>query len=294
MIAVFPTFSKLNLAHKQQMESITSQFETYSDFNFISLFCWDTDNSTEISILKENLVIKLPDYITGKPIYSLLGSSQTDDSLKRLLGLAGKLKLVPEVVIASISDSSAFTVKEDKANFDYIYSLPEHAAFPDLKYKGKRKKTNRFTGNYQGHYKLETLKLPEHVKPLLEIFEKWASAKKDTNDSDNEKKAITQLLDNYNAIKVSGLLLIIDDHPAGFTIYEPGKNGQAIWHFHKALPQYKNSDVFLTQAASKDLLEKGQTEINWEQDLGIPGLRKSKMSYHPTKFLKKYTVKLKE
>jgi hypothetical protein len=45
--------------------------------------------------------------------------------------------------------------------------------------------------------------------------------------------------------------------------------------------------------AAKDLLFNGVEIMNFEQDLGIPGLRASKMLYSPVGFRKKHTVVLK-
>ena len=38
---------------------------------------------------------------------------------------------------------------------------------------------------------------------------------------------------------------------------------------------------------------RGVKYFNWEQDLGLPGLRKSKEKYHPSFFFKKFIVGLK-
>ena len=78
MIALFPEFSKIDISHRYEIEAITSKFEPYSDFNFVSLFCWDTDGSAAVSVSNDNLIIKIPDYINGIPVYSMLGDSKID------------------------------------------------------------------------------------------------------------------------------------------------------------------------------------------------------------------------
>lgn len=295
MIKKFPAFTTIDTSHRVEVEAITSKFEPYSDFNFISLFCWNTDGSAEISTLNGNLVIKLLDYITGKPIYSLVGSQKIDESLKVLLAHVDKLQLVPEAVIKLIKNKTWFEIEEDANNHDYIYSVHEHAHLPGKKFRGKKKKSRRFERIHSQRYQIREVNLTdkEAADKVIAIFDRWASSKnKDGQDVKSEKEAITRLLQHSPNLNTVGLMITVDEQPAGFSIHELVGKNYAICHFHKTIPRYGNIDVFLSSAASKDLMARGRTFVNWEQDLGLAGLRKSKSSYHPVQLLKKYTIRL--
>jgi hypothetical protein len=77
---------------------------------------------------------------------------------------------------------------------------------------------------------------------------------------------------------------------AGFSIHEILDQQFAITHFEKALPIHRNAYLPLINKAAADLVGNSCKYVNWEQDLGLEGLRKSKQSYQPVKFLKKYIV----
>ena len=53
---------------------------------------------------------------------------------------------------------------------------------------------------------------------------------------------------------------------------------------------YKGVNAYLINELAKILYKKGIVYINWEQDLGILGLRENKESYLPTRYLKKYSL----
>ena len=108
MISKFPSFSRLEIHHKNSVDEITSRYVPYSDFNFTSLFSWNTSGSTAISLLNGNLVIKMPDYSSAQIVYSLLGNKMIDESLVKLLALTPQLKLVPEDTIKSIRSPRSF------------------------------------------------------------------------------------------------------------------------------------------------------------------------------------------
>jgi hypothetical protein len=296
MLPEFPLFSKIDITHKTKLESMVSAYEPYSDFDFTSLFCWNTDGSTEIASLNENLVIKLPDYISGETTYSLLGKNRIDDSLVELLKEFSEISLVPEIVVKHIINQDLFEISEDRDQFDYIYSIFDHATFTGKKFKSKRNKMNRFLQANEENINLEfaDFQNKEHHAVIKQIFDKWAhEGDKNSDDAAQESLAIDRLLEFGSEFNLLGQILTINGNPEGFSVVEILSDEYAIYHFQKSLSGNPGIDIYLTNCTSKILLDRGCKYINWEQDLGLEGLRNAKINYQPIKLLKKYTIKLK-
>ncbi len=295
MIARYPDFSKLTISDKPELEAYTAPFAPYSDFNFISLYSWDTDGSLGVSDLNGNLVVRLPDYLTALPRYSVLGGHVADDSLETLLRDVGQLDLVPLPVIEQVRQPERFITKETRDEFDYVYSLKDLAELPTDIYQDKAKKARRFTRHYESKYRIaETVYGDETTIRLINyIFDWWQHVKdRQEDDTDQERKAIDRITSEPGKFNLATHTLTVEGVPAGFSIHEILDNGYAISHFHKTLPVYKNADVFFNQRVAQALLRYGSKYVNWEQDLGLPGLRQSKMAYHPVGYLKKYSLRL--
>ena len=62
-------------------------------------------------------------------------------------------------------------------------------------------------------------------------------------------------------------------------------------HFIKADKQYEGIYTFLQSRVASEAYKQGYKYINLEQDLGIPGLKKNKLTWQPSKYLKKFIVK---
>ena len=127
MIPSFPQFKRLDLDNQADIESFTRQFPPYSDFNFASMWSWDTQNRVRICRLAEHLVVQSTDDATGEPFYSFLGrgGSQSLQVAHTLLARASaeghqpRLKLVPQEVMAPL-DGTNLLFWEDRASDDYI------------------------------------------------------------------------------------------------------------------------------------------------------------------------------
>ena len=50
MLPTFPEFKPLELSDKNDVENFTSKFPPYSDFNFVSMWCWDIKEEMRISL----------------------------------------------------------------------------------------------------------------------------------------------------------------------------------------------------------------------------------------------------
>jgi hypothetical protein len=293
MITTFPEFCNLDPAQRPELESITRLFEPYSDFNFTSLFAWNVDNTTQISILNQNIVIKLPDYLTGKTIYSLLGNSNIDDSLAQILEEVSALTLVPQVVVKAITNPTDFTIREAPEHFDYIYSLDDLAVLAGKKYRSKRKSISRFVRAFENTYEVKILDFndPSALKNVDSTFERWAQEREKLDeDFVNEQTAIRKLSQSTHFLDLICLEIIIDGQVMGFSINEALDNNFAVCHFQKTILSYNGIDVYFTSEVAKELRVRGFSYVNWEQDLGLPGLKELKTSYKPVKMLQKYTI----
>ena len=89
-----------------------------------------------------------------------------------------------------------------------------------------------------------------------------------------------------------GGAILVDGAMVAYTVAEGLTNDTVVIHFEKGDTQYKGvyqpiNQMFLANSAGRF------SRVNREQDLGDPGLRKAKLSYHPVEFLQKYRVTVK-
>ncbi|MDB5165752.1 MAG: hypothetical protein JWM00_642 [Candidatus Saccharibacteria bacterium] len=293
-MSIFPKFSKLTISDKDLVDGIISRFEPYSDFNFMSMYCWDVDNTAKITILNDNLVIKIPDYLTGETTYSIIGNKLMDKSLKELFTVTDHLRFVPQSVIDSLKAPDLYEIKEDRDHFDYIYQLEDLIKTPGKKYKSLRNKINQ-SSQIHSDYSLATFDQlsDEKRKEFRKIFREWTTSSEHRKDNDAviEGRVIDRFFDHAAQHNLICMEIAVNGRSVGFSINEILLNGEyAVCHIQKAIHSYRNIDTILTQYSSQVLFDRGCRFINWEQDLGLIGLRQLKKSYRPANYLKKYII----
>jgi len=89
-------------------------------------------------------------------------------------------------------------------------------------------------------------------------------------------------------VRTSGIY--IDGRLEAFTMGELLNKNMALVHIEKANPDIRGLYPYINQQFVLNEF-KNVEFVNREEDLGIEGLRKAKLSYHPCRFVEKYTVK---
>ena len=299
MLPLFPKFKKLEITDKKDIEKITEQYPPYSDYNFVSLWSYDTKQITKISMLHDNLVVKFSDYFGIETFYSFLGIKKIKETISTLLNhariseTAKKLIYIPEVAIKSDSKIfDNFQIEEDKDNFDYILSVNEIHKLVGNKYGAKRNFVNRFTKKYpEAKVSIFDIKKPKLQKQIKKIFLVWEKQTQRTREeTENELIALQRLLQSSTHFSLTPTGIFINDMLIAFSINEVVHDNYAFIHFEKADASYIGVFQYLKKITALQLQKLGCKYINYEQDLGIPGLRKAKESWRPVKYLKKYII----
>lgn len=299
MIPAYPAFKKLELEDKQGIEMFTKNFPPYSDFNFTSLWCWDTKGQVRLSQLYGNLVVRFSDYESNNLFYSILGTENITDAINELLNLVEAqnnpfgIKLIPEEVCKLIKpDSDRYRIIEDRDHFDYLYNLTSLANLEGPDFHKKRSEIRRFIRGKQLFIHEIDLSNSASMIDILKVNYNWMAQKKIKeahHNVMNELHAIDKFLKIKNKKNYVIVGIELDDSLIAFSINEITSDQYAIGHFFKSSRMFGLFDLLMKETASL-LSKRGIMFLNFEQDLGVPGLRESKLSFRPSSLLKKFAV----
>lgn len=183
-----------------------------------------------------------------------------------------------------------FEYIEERNNFDYIYDGESLRTLAGRKNQKKRNHLNSFVKEYGDRAEYKKLEEADFDE-CINLLKEWSKDKEESIELDSEFKAIKRIFKNYeklrDTLKISGIY--IDSKLEAFSIGEMLNDNMAVIHVEKAnadirgLYPYINQQFLLNEFSDVEF-------VNREEDLGIEGLRKAKLSYHPVKFAEKYTV----
>lgn len=296
----FPHFKHVTLSDRFFFEAHTRQFKPLSDYNFFSLWAYNTQDDLSFSLLNKNLVLKMRDYTTDEPFFSFLGVHKLQNTIQTLIEHARhnnfeeKFSLIGEEVVEACSPSIKKTIQfeEDSANHDYVLSINQIRTLAGEKYHNKRHMVNLFTRTHQD-VSIVNLDFSDPFvnREVIHIFDQWAKGKNKTKkERAHESIPIHRMLRYADSFDLIGIGLVKQGRLIGFAVAEKIDSEFAVFHFVKAVPGYVGIfDVLYAQIAQA-LHEKNCRLLNIEQDFALPGLRHAKQQWNPVSYIKKYTI----
>lgn len=200
-----------------------------------------------------------------------------------------------EAVLALNLDSDRFEVTEQEDLKDYLYDGEAMRTLSGKKLHKKKNHLNAFLKEYDGRYEFRKLCCSDRYD-VWNFLMKWRENKgADVEEHlDPEVQGIHEILKNCSDLCVRMAGVYIDGELEAFTIgsYNSLEN-MAIIHIEKANPEIRGLYQFINQ---QFLIHEfpNVALVNREDDLGLEGLRKAKMSYNPVGFARKYLIKQKD
>ncbi|MBU3215416.1 phosphatidylglycerol lysyltransferase domain-containing protein [Clostridium estertheticum] len=293
-------FKRLTIEDKKIFEKYIYPYKFLScEYSFTTLYIWREACDICFTVYKDALIIKKMDFEGRYYFMQPLGYNK--ENLKELIdalmdykkenNMEFVFKDLDESFMEEIKDiygdARGICIKEDRDNFDYLYEAEKLTKLSGKKLHGKKNHYNSFIKNY--NYEVKDIEEAQVIKDVVVAAEKWYEANNNDRMLNFELQGIKDILENIEIVNTKGIAVYVDEKIVAFSLGEKLNDDLAVIHIEKADTSYSGVYSFINKA----FVDRSFSDvkiINREQDLGIEGLRKSKLSYHPFKLEKKYIL----
>lgn len=292
-------FKKVELTDRELINSYLRLQKTRScEMTFANIYLWSRFYHVEFAVAEDMLIFhgtddpKYFEFPVGKregvkPAMDLLLAYCEERGIAFRLGLVtpGKFEILEELY------PGKFQIEYDRDSADYVYETEKLAQLSGKKYHGKKNHINKFQRLYPD-WQYESISA-SNVEECFQMALEWRHANVSAQDEEkNAEVAVTQnALRLFEELGLRGGLLRAGGRVAAFTIGEPVCDDTMVVHIEKAFADVEGAYTMINwQFILHEALD--YTYVNREEDLGDPGLRKAKLSYHPAFLEEKGVVTL--
>ena len=263
-------------------------------YSFVNLYLWGRQKAT---IVEDQLVV-FSQY-DRRSVYTFpSGCTDSAPALEAIIHDA-KMRGIPCRLVGLSQDDCATLERLypgklkyhfDRDTFDYVYDINDLADLPGRKFQKKRNHLNRFR-QHNPEYTLEPI-TAENLSDVEALVEKWYALRQAADphsDFQLERAAISRALRHMDKLDLEGLLLRTAQGVVAMTLGSQLSEDTYDIHFEKALDIADGAYPAINNGFARYLREKYPKIrfLNREDDLGIEGLRKAKLSYNPHHLVEK-------
>ena len=295
------SFKDITLADKDTITSFTMKSDRRNcDLSFSNLCSWRFLYDTKFAVADNFLVFK---FWAGEQLAYMMpiGTGDLKAILRKLiedadkekqsfcmLGVCSNMRVDLETTLPS-----QFVFTEDRDYADYIYLKSDLSTLKGKKFQSKRNHINRFRNTYPDYE--YTPITPDRIQECLDLEAEWCKVNNcdQQEGTGNERRALIYALHNFEALGLTGGILHVNSKIVAFTFGMPINHETFGVHVEKADTSIEGAYAMINYEFANRIPEQ-YIYINREEDLGIEGLRKAKLSYQPATILEKYMACLKE
>ena len=293
-------FERLDLHKKQEYDRYLMHCgERGCEYSFVNKFLWGRQKA----VIQDGFLL-LQSQFDRKCVYPFpVGQGDLKAALDAVIHDAAMRGIPCCLTVMSKEDCELmeqlypgkFRFYSDRSNFDYIYAIDDLADLKGRKFQKKRNHLNRFE---QTHPDAKIVPLDDQTRVAAFLlaqqwYENRCAADPD-QDYHLEKLALHRAFAFWQQLGMEGVVLMENGKAMAFAMGSRLNHDTFDIHFEKALDIYDGAYAAVNRGFARYLREK-YPEVKWlnrEDDMGLEGLRKAKLSYCPDHMVEKYWARL--
>ncbi|MEG1737182.1 MAG: phosphatidylglycerol lysyltransferase domain-containing protein [Odoribacter sp.] len=264
-----------------------------SNLSVASLCCWQFLNCSSYAVCEGQLVIRFcfPDIGTvytfpageesgKKVIFTLVRQAKEEGLPFYLYGVLPDMQQVLDRLFPEV-----FEYRSNRDHFDYLYLRRDLAELRGKDYQPKRNHINKFRKSYDYRY---TPMTKEMVADCMVVYHQWCEERRCSEDEGLgfEQRALIYGMEHFSELALKGGVLWVEGKMIAFTFGAMVNHDTFGVHAEKALMAFEGAYNVIHQEFATHL-PSSVVYLNREEDLGIEGLRRAKLSYRPIRLLEK-------
>ncbi len=287
--AVTLHFHPLCLEDKQAVQEVTLQAGRRNcNYSFANLIGWQFFFRSEVCILPRRVVLRY--HFDNDLAYMVCSAEAPDLPLLKALCADAASQNAP-LRLMGVEDDQAeqirallpdVIVEPRRSNYDYIYLRSDLAQLKGGALKAKRNHVNKFCAEHP-HFEYRAL-TPDLFGDCRILEQLW---RRDNHENPAygdtlsiEQQVMEYVFAHWHDLDMVGGALFVDGRMVAFTYGSPLTHDTIDVCVEKADRSVDGAFSVINQQFVQHLPEQ-YLYVNREEDMGLEGLRKAKLSYHP-------------
>lgn len=310
---MFMLENRITIEERPILEEYLKGFEYgTSGLSFTSLYMWRNINNFSWQIIGDYMCIAglshleldkkepfLFPPLTRTGTYDPDSLRETIQEARRIFesrGYVFSIRLAPFHMLDILERAcpGKFRFFDDRPNYDYVYRTQDLIELKGREYHSKKNHLNYFLNHYQYEYiSLTSGMADEAMQFIREFNERKNLPEHEMELLKMEERAMVDVFNNLEAVGYLAAAILIDGKIEALSIGGRINRNTVTVHVEKANISYRGLYQLINNEFCRHVASNVKY-INREEDMGIPGLRKAKLSYKPVKLVESHIAIFKQ